>query len=316
MAVAPRAIPAPARDAYSRARYYLEKPTEANLRHAVVLFEQALDVEPFYASAYAGLGDAYLRLGYANYLSPSDAFPKALAAARHAIGLDSLAPEAHATLAFARMYYDWDWAGAEREFQLATRLAPDYALAHEWYAYLLTASGRDSEARREVDLAQRLAPLSVAIAVDAGFVFFYTGDLASARRRLEGALLMAPDVPIAHLWLGRLEQREGHLEKALAEYEATGTLRNWVPTIAGAACVEAARGNASAARLALVRLDSLARYQYVTPYALALVHAALVERSSNDDSGTTMNKRPRASINELRTDTGKGTDRTQTAAHH
>ena len=89
---------------------------------------------------------------------------------------------------------------------------------------------------------------------------------------------MAPDVPIAHLWLGRLEQREGHLEKALAEYEATGTLRNWVPTIAGAACVEAARGNASAARLALVRLDSLARYQYVTPYALALVHAALGQR--------------------------------------
>jgi DNA-binding SARP family transcriptional activator/Tfp pilus assembly protein PilF len=270
-------IPAEARDAYSRARFYLEKPTEANLRHAVVLFEHALDAEPLYASAYAGLGDAYLRLGYGSYLAPSDAFPKALAAARRAIELDSLAPEAHATLAFARMYYDWDWAGAEQEFRLATRLAPGYALAHDWYAYLLIVAGRDIEARREVDLAQRLAPLSVAIATDAGFVSFYAGDLADARRRLEGALLMAPEVPVAHLWLGRLYQREGDLERARAEFEASGDLKNWVPTISAAAYVEASRGNRAAARLALVRLDSLARHQYVTPYAVALVHTALGE---------------------------------------
>ena len=273
----PRVIPAEARDAYLRARFYLEKPTEANLRQAVVLFEHALDVEPLYASAYAGLGDAYLRLGYASYLAPSDAFPKALAAARHSIDLDSLAPEAHATLAFARMYYDWDWTGADQEFRLATRLAPGYALAHEWYAYLLTATGQDTAARREIDLAQRLAPLSVAIAVDAGFVSFYTGDLAGARRRLDGALLMAPEVPLAHLWLGRLAQREGRLEQARAEYEASGALKNWAPTIAAAAYVEAQRGNPPAARLALVRLDSLARYQYITPYAIALVHVALGE---------------------------------------
>ena len=271
------AIPTEARDAYARARFYLAKPTEANLRHAVLLFENALDAEPLYASAYAGLGDAYLRLGYGSYLSPSDAFPKALAAARHAIEIDSLAPEAHATLAFARMYYDWDWAGAEQEFRLATRLAPGYALAHDWYAYLLAATGRDAEARIEVDLAQRLAPLSVAIAVDAGFVAFYAGDLDDARRRLEGALLMAPEVPGAHLWLGRLDQRVGDLERAHAEFEASGDLKNWVPTIAAAAYVEALRGNRAAARLALLRLDTLARSRYVTPYAVAVVHAALGE---------------------------------------
>ncbi|MDB4892124.1 MAG: transcriptional activator protein [Gemmatimonadetes bacterium] len=168
-------IPPAAKDAYSRARFYLEKPTEANLRHAVSLFEQALDVEPLYAPAYAGLGDAYLRLGYGSYLAPSDAFPKALAAAHRAIELDSLAPEAHATLAFARMYYNWDWVGAEQEFRLATRLAPGYALAHEWYAILLTAVARDSEARREIDIAQHLAPLSVAVAVDAGLVLLHRG---------------------------------------------------------------------------------------------------------------------------------------------
>lgn len=275
--IEPPAVPPAARDAYARARFYLGKPSEENLHRSVLLFEKALDAEPLYAAAYAGLGDAYLRLGYGSYLAPSDAFPKALAAARRAIELDSLAPEAHATLAFARMYFDWDWAGADREFRLATTLAPDYALAHDWYAYLLTATGHDVEARQQVDLAQRLDPLSVAIAVDAGFVAFYAGDLTEARRRLMSALLMAPEVPGAHLWLGRLEQREGHLERARAEYEASGELKAWVPTISGAAYVEAVRGNTSAARMALVRLDSMQRTRYVTPYAVALVHVALGE---------------------------------------
>lgn len=276
--VVPSSVPAEAREAYARARFYLTKPTEANLRRAVLLFEHALDAEPLYAPAYAGLGDAYLRLGYGSYLAPSDAFPKALSAAQRAIELDSLAPEAHATLAFGRMYYQWDWAGSEREFKRAIQLAPDYPLAHDWYAYLLTTQGRDAEARREIVSAQQLAPLSVAIAVDAGFVAFYTGNLAESHRRLESALLMAPEVPAAHLWLGRLYQREGNLERARAEFESSGALRNWVPTISGAAYVEASRGNAPAARAALARLDSLERTQYVTPYARALVHVALGER--------------------------------------
>lgn len=264
-------------DAYRRARFYLEQPTEANLRKALLLFEQSLDAEPLYAPANAGLGDVYLRLGYGSYLPPSEAFPKAIAAAQRAIELDSLAPEAHATLAFARLYYDWDRDGAEREFRLATRLAPRYALAHEWYAYLLIATGRDAEARTESDIAQRLAPLSVAAAVDGGLVSFYAGDLAVARQRLDGALLMAPDVPLAHFWLGRLAQRENDLAGARAEYAKSGALRNWVPTIAATAYVDASLGDRAAARAAMVRLDSIAHERYVTPYAVALVHAALHE---------------------------------------
>lgn len=271
------AIPKAAIDAYRRARFYLEQPTEANLGKALLLFEQSLDADPLYAPANAGLGDVYLRLGYGSYLPPSESFPKAIAAAQRAIELDSLAPEAHATLAFARMYYDWDRVGAEREFRLATRLAPRYALAHAWYAYLLIATGRDAEARTESELAQRLAPLSVAAAVEGGMVSFYAGDLALARQRLDGALLMAPDVPLAHFWLGRLAQRENDLAGARAEYAKSGALREWVPTIAATAYVDASLGDQAAARTALVRLDSIAHDRYVTPYAVALVHAALHE---------------------------------------
>jgi tetratricopeptide (TPR) repeat protein len=270
-------ISADARAAYERGQFYVSKPTEENLHRAVLYFERALDAEPLYPQAYAGLGDSYLRMGYASYIAPSDAFPKAIAAALHAIELDSLASEPHATLAFARMYYDWDFTESERQFRIAIRLRPTNALAHDWYAYLLTAEGRVAEARRESETAQRLAPLSVAIAVDAGFVSFYGEDLAEARRQLDGALLMAPEAPVAHLWLGRLAQREGDLERARTEYEASGALRSWVPTIAGAGYVEALRGNVPEARRALARMDSLSRSQYVTPYAVALVHAALGE---------------------------------------
>jgi DNA-binding SARP family transcriptional activator len=270
-------ISAEAREAYERGQFYVSKPTEENLHRAVLNFERALDAEPLYPQAYAGLGDTYLRLGYGSYIAPSDAFPKAIAAALHAIELDSLASEPRATLAFARMYYDWDFAESERQFRIAIRLRATNAVAHDWYAYLLTAEGRVAEARRESETAQRLAPLSVAIAVDAGFVSFYGEDLAEARRQLDGALLMAPEAPVAHLWLGRVAQREGDLERARSEYEASGALRSWVPTIAGAGYVEALLGNVPEARRALARMDSLSRSQYVTPYAVALVHAALGE---------------------------------------
>jgi tetratricopeptide (TPR) repeat protein len=275
--VAVPVIPREARDAYDRARFYLTKPTEENLRRAVLVFEHALDAEPLYPQAYAGLGDAYLRLGYGSYLAPSDAFPKAIAAARKAIQLDSLAPEPHATLAFAQMYFDWDFVGAEQEFKVAIRLAPEYADAHARFAYLLTAEGRVEAARREVQLARRIAPLSVAFAVDAGFVSFYGDALADARRELNEAVLMAPEVPTAHLWLGRLAQREGDFDRARAEYQATGALLEWAPTIAAAGYVEAERGNVAGARGALRHLDSLATHEYVTPYAVALLHAALGE---------------------------------------
>ena len=269
---------AEARAAYERARHYVEKPTADNLRRAVALFGDALDAEPLFAAAHAGLGDAYLRLGYGSYLPPSESFPKAIAAARRAVELDSLAPEPHTTLGFARMYYEWDWAKAEQELTTATRLAPNYALGHEWYAYLLTVLHRDAEARRESDLALRLAPISPVAAVDAGFVAFYAGDYRHARDVLDGALLLAPQVPAAHLWLGRIAQQEGQADRAIAEFGATGALREWAPTIAAIGYVQARSGQRAAAESSLVHLRELATHQYVTAYAMALVYAGLGDR--------------------------------------
>ena len=274
-----RAAPIP-RAAYLRGRHYVEKPTAANLRRAIVAFEEALDADPLDAAAYAGLGDSYLRLGYLNALAPAESFPKARAAAERAIALDSTNAAGYATLGFARMYYDWDWVGAEEAFRHALRLDPRSALAHDWYAYLLTVEGRFGEARSEMALARALDPLSVAIATDAGFVAFYGGRLAESRKLLNDALTMAPEVPAAHLWLGRVEQLEGNSAGAIAHYEATGSLRTWAPTIAALGYVHGVRGSRALAREALDSLGALERRQYVSAYAFALVHAALGERDA------------------------------------
>jgi tetratricopeptide (TPR) repeat protein len=183
-------------------------------------------------------------------------------------------------LGFAHLYYDHDWAASERAFQRAIASDPSYAPAHQRYAYLLTVTGRGNEARSEILRAKELAPLSLAIATDAGFVHFYGGRSNEARTQLESVLMRQAASPAAHLWLGRLHQRDGDLTAALREYESTGPLRQWPPTVAAVGYVHGLRGERDAARRELARLDSLARHRYVTAYAVGLVYASLGVRDS------------------------------------
>ena len=108
------------------------------------------------------MADCYAQLGYGSYISPEDAFPRARAAARRALELDPTLAEAHASLGYALMYYDWNFSEAEAEFKRAIELNPNYAIAHQWYAYLLTAIERPlKDADGEIATAQSLDPLSV-----------------------------------------------------------------------------------------------------------------------------------------------------------
>ncbi|MFI5244721.1 MAG: tetratricopeptide repeat protein, partial [Gemmatimonadales bacterium] len=275
-----RSVSRGARDAYERGLHYLDKRGEANLALAVRLFAQACDSEPLFAAAFDGLGDSYLQLGYLNYLSPDDAFPKAIAAARRAIDLDPTLPNSYATLGFALFYYNRDWTGAEIAFHRAITLDSTYAPAHQRYAYLLAVAGRPDEARAQIQRAEQLAPLSLSIATDAGFILYYENRLNEARTALRGVLARDSLSPAAHLWLGRVEQRDGNPRLARREYDATGPLRQWPPTIAAVGYVDGARGDRASAHRALATLDSISRTRYVTAYAYALVHAALGERDS------------------------------------
>jgi Tfp pilus assembly protein PilF len=173
---------------------------------------------PYYQ--YAGMADAYIQLGYQSLLAPDDAFPRAAAAARKALEIDSTLAEPHATLAFYHFYYDWDWQAAEREFEVTIAKNPSYATAHEWYGLYLAAMGRFDEAHREEDRAQALDPLSVAITGTNAWIYHYSHRQDEAERLLRQALRIDSTFGLGRLYLGRVLQAKGVLDGAIAVFDA------------------------------------------------------------------------------------------------
>ena len=276
-----------ARTLYNKARYWWARRGPDNLLKAVATYQQALDIDPTYAVAYSGMGDAYAQLGYGGYLRPDDAFPKAKAAANRALELNPSIAEPHATLGYVAMYYDWDWAAADSQYRRALAINPSYPTAHEWYGLFLAAMGRFREAQAEEKRALKLDPLSLGATATAGWVLHYSGNQREAERQLRIALRSDSTFAVAHLYLGRVLQFNGQPDSALAHFAAMGPLRAWVPTIAGEGYVYAQQGRTDLARAVLQRLDSLSQSQYVTAYAVALVHAAL---GQNDSTFAWLNK--------------------------
>jgi TolB-like protein/DNA-binding winged helix-turn-helix (wHTH) protein/Tfp pilus assembly protein PilF len=148
---------------YLKGRFYWDKRTKKDLDQAIQYFQKAIDTDPNYALAYAGLADSYALLDDWGETAPRDCFPKARAAAEKAIALDDSLAEAHVSLAIVRESYDWDWVGAEQEFKRAIELNPNYATAHQWYGLFMASLGRFSEAEAEVRRARELDPLSAIV---------------------------------------------------------------------------------------------------------------------------------------------------------
>ena len=155
-----------------KGRHFWERRTAGSVEKAIRCFQQALEKDPRHAKAYAGLADCYAILSQYSRLPPAETMPKARAAALEALRIDESLAEAHTTLALVRMLYDWDWRGAQAEFRAALALNPYYATAHHWHGMWLVAGGRFDEAIAELERAQELEPLSVAINTDLALVLY------------------------------------------------------------------------------------------------------------------------------------------------
>lgn len=270
-----------AHDLVLRGRSLWNKRDEASLQQAIECFQQALALDPNYAMAYVGLADSYNALGYSNYVSPADSFVRAKAAASKAIELDPDLAEAHASYGYATMYYDWDFGRAEREFQAALGLNPNSPQAHQWYAYLLTAMERPSEAHRHIDIAQQLDPASVPINTDRAFTYYYSGETEEAVKSVNTALQINPDFPLAHFWLGRIYTSQGRYDEALSEFTKTGALRSWQPTLSGLGFLYGIWGKKKEAQGVLDELAALPRQnRYRTSYAVALIYCGMGDKEA------------------------------------
>lgn len=218
MAEKPAVNPA-AHEAYLKGRFVWNQRTERAYLEAIQLFNQALGDDPAYAAAYAGLADSYALLGSSpsSPITRSEAMEKARAAAGRAIQLDPTLAEAHTSLAFVLMHYDWKFAEAEKEFQLALQFDPSYATAHQWYAYDLMAMGRMQESLEENKKAQQSDPLSLVIATDRGELLRYAGADAAAIRQVSEVATLDPSFPMAHNFLAFSYAENGDRRRALDE---------------------------------------------------------------------------------------------------
>jgi DNA-binding winged helix-turn-helix (wHTH) protein/Tfp pilus assembly protein PilF len=274
--------------AYLRGRHDWNQRSEDGLKRAIESFLRAVYIDPGFAAAYSGLADCYAALGYLSYMAPAETFTAARRHARKALELDATLAEPHASLGLVKLYFEWDWLGADAEFQRAIALDPDYAPTHEWYSIYLLAAGRAAEAFREIQLARQRDPLSLPINSDLGFHHYYTGRYDEAVKQLKFVLEMNRNFAPAHLWLGRTFQELGKFDDALAEFQQVEeVLLEWPVSIAARGFVAAAAGRTDDAQQILAELERLASRKFVTSYGIGLVYAGL---GQDDAAFASLNK--------------------------
>ena len=206
-----------ARELYLTGQYYWDKRTPADLNKAVNYFSQAIDRDPTYAKAYVGLANCYSLLREFAAMPSEEAFPRALAAARKAVELDDSSAEAHNALALVTFYWNWDAAGAEREFRRAIQLDPSYVTAHHWYATFLMVLGRSQEALEQIELAQQLDPASTPVLADKGLILYHKGDKDQAISLLKQIAVSQPAFFSTHQYLSAIYLDENDAPKYLEE---------------------------------------------------------------------------------------------------
>ena len=257
-----------AQDLYFRGRYAWNRRTRDGLERAVADFDSAVALDPRYARALTGLGDAWAVLGFYDYRSPDEAFPRAQAAARRALAVDPTLAEPHATLGYASLYHDFRWEEAESHFQRSIALDPGYPVARQWYANFLTAQGRFEEARREMRLASELDPLSMIAYTAIGWVSYYAGDFETAIEELAAAAQRDPEFMLAHLFGAKALAGAGRLPDArTAALEAVDLSGGSAIARAALARILGQMGDIGGARGVLLELEG--EGAYVPSYEIA-----------------------------------------------
>lgn len=260
---------------FIKARYYLNKRLLQTIKQAVEYFRQAVEADPAYAPAYAGLADCYPLLNLYGALRPQEAYAAAEAAARRALELDDSFAQAHNSLGVIKLFYGWDRAAAEDSFRRALELDPAYPDARLRYGMLLAAAGRFAEAEREMSHAQGLDPLSLITKTIAAYPAYYSRDFARAAKRLREVIEMDPSYSMAHFRLGLTYAQQGLYGAALAELRRSAKLSGDRDVVAALGYVSGLAGRVEEARDALAELDRREREGFVPAYDRALVHLGL-----------------------------------------
>lgn len=265
---------------YLKGRYFVTtKRTEEWIKRGIEHFQQAIDLDPNYALAYSGLADAYAFLASSTGgWSPRQAYPKAKAAALKALEIDEALGEAHSSLGFFYLLYDWNLREAEREFRRAIELSPNYPNAHDGYGFYLKAVGEHQEAMRECLLIQQLDPLSPFAHVSLGWAYYFARQYDSAVYQCKKALEMDKHSAFAYWNLGLVYLQQGKVESAISALSKSVTFSdNGLAFEAHLGYAYALAGKRTEAEEVLADLRENARHRYVSAYYFAIIHLGLGE---------------------------------------
>ncbi len=266
-----------AHEAYLRGRYYWNQRTWTSLKKGIENFNQAISKNPLQAQAYVGLADSYNLFGYYNERPPRDAYPKAKAAALQALQIDEELAEAHASLGYAILFFDWDWAESEKAFKRAIELNPAYASAHQWYGWYFFATGRLEEAIETMNRAHALDPLAPIINNHLGLALATAGKDEEAIVQLRQSIEMSPSFALHYIVLGSVYLKQKKNDVAIENFLKAVELTPDKQLLGWLGHAYAVSGDESDARSVLAQLEDLAQQQCVSPLSFALIEAGLNE---------------------------------------
>jgi len=264
---------------YLKGRYYWNKYTKEGLTRAVEHFNQAIGLDPTYALAYTGLADAYYRLSNA-YSPPKEAMPIARAAAMKAVEIDDMLAEAHASLGLIKMYHDWDFLGAEREYRRAIELDSRSPLGYHRLGSCVQLTGRFDESNENFRRALEIDPLSLLVNSLLAFNFYVSGQYDKSIETYQRVLDMEPGYLQAQLGIGLPYEQKGMYEEAIAAFQEARVLCGDLghEALAYLGCAYARAGQNQEVKILLSDLEKHPQENYVSPYNIATIYVALEER--------------------------------------
>ncbi|MDQ3805543.1 MAG: tetratricopeptide repeat protein, partial [Acidobacteriota bacterium] len=270
---------AAAYDLYLKGRYFLNRRTTEWIRRAVEHFREAIALDPNYALAHAGLADAYAFLASSTgEQPPAEFYPLAEASALKALELDDTLAEAHTSLGFFRLLYEWDFRAAESHFKRAIELQPTYANAHDGYSFYFKATGQHERAVRACREAQKLDPLSLFAAVSLAWAYYFARRYPEAAEQNRRALELDPRFIFAHWNLGLALAQQGSLDEAVGALESAAEHSGGGLTFkAHLGYVYGLAGRRREAGLLIEEFAALSRTRYVPAYYTAVIHLGLGE---------------------------------------
>ena len=264
---------------YLKGRFFWNKRTVEGMKRAIEYFEQAIEKDPDFAMAYAGMADCYIILPYYSSLPPMELMPKAKESVTKALKKDNSIAEAHASLALIKMYDDRDWGKAEQEIKYALELSPNYASAHLWYAWFLIWNARFDEAIQVLKRAQDLDPLSLVINDDLGLALFFSRKYNQAIEQFIKTLEIDPNYSYSNMYLAWGYLQKSMYEEALTHIRKEKDLaRGWNPYVESwMGIIYLRMGKKEKAQEILNKLIKKSEQEYVSSYNIALVYFALGE---------------------------------------